>query len=159
MLKLQYSGDLMQRVDLIREDPDAGDDWRQGEKGTTEGEMVGWDHRLDGHEFEQVLGVRDGQESLACCSPWGHRVRHNWTDTLQHAHHQSCFHLSPCSWPFTDFSFSSGNPLRNIGLHIYFKISIYIFFGLIPRSEIAGSYVVLFFFFFNFNFFIFFKIL
>ena len=35
--------------------------------------MVGWHHRLDGHEFEQVLGVGDAQESLACCSPWGHK--------------------------------------------------------------------------------------
>ena len=40
------------------------------EKGRTEDEMVGWHHQLDGHEFEQVLGVGDGQGSLACCSPW-----------------------------------------------------------------------------------------
>ena len=39
----------------------------------TEGEMVGWHHRLDGHEFEQALGVGDGQEGLACLSPWGHK--------------------------------------------------------------------------------------
>ena len=39
----------------------------------TEDEMVGWHHRLDGHEFEQALGVGDGPESLACCSPWGHK--------------------------------------------------------------------------------------
>ena len=39
----------------------------------TEDEMVGWHHRLDGHEFEQALGVGDGQRSLACCSPWGHK--------------------------------------------------------------------------------------
>ena len=55
----------------IGKDTDAGKDWRQEEKGTTEDEMVGWHHRLDGHEFEQVLGVGDEQESLACCSPWG----------------------------------------------------------------------------------------
>ena len=40
-------------------------------KGTTEAEMVGWHHRLDGYEFEQALGVGDGQGSLACCSSWG----------------------------------------------------------------------------------------
>ena len=40
-------------------------------KGTTEDEMVGWHPRLDGHEFEQALGIGDGQGSLACCSPWG----------------------------------------------------------------------------------------
>ena len=37
----------------------------------TEDEMVGWHHQLDGHEFEQALGVTDGQGRLACCSPWG----------------------------------------------------------------------------------------
>ena len=39
----------------------------------TEDEMVGWHHRLSGHEFEQIPGVGDGQGSLACCSPWGHQ--------------------------------------------------------------------------------------
>ena len=56
---------------LIRKDPDAGKDWRQAEKGTTEDEMVGRYHQLNGHEFEQTPGDGEGQESLACCSPWG----------------------------------------------------------------------------------------
>ena len=47
-------------------------DWRQEEKGTTEDEMVGWHHQLDGHESEQTVEVSEGQRSLACCSPWGH---------------------------------------------------------------------------------------
>ena len=63
---------------LIRKDPDAGKDWRQEERGMTEDEMVGWHHQLDGHEFEQALGVGDGQGTLACCSSWGCRVGHNW---------------------------------------------------------------------------------
>ena len=42
-----------------------------------EDEMVGWGHQLNGHEFEQILGDREGQASLVCYSPWGHRVRHN----------------------------------------------------------------------------------
>jgi len=46
-----------------------------GPEGTTEDEMVGWHHRLDGREFEQAQGDGEGQGSLACCSPWGHRVR------------------------------------------------------------------------------------
>ena len=50
---------------LIRKDPDVKKDRRREEKGTTENEMVGWHHRLDGHEFEQALGVGDGQGSLA----------------------------------------------------------------------------------------------
>ena len=54
---------------LIWKDPDGGKDWRQEEKGTTEDEMVGWHHQLNGCEFEQAPGVGDGQESLACCNP------------------------------------------------------------------------------------------
>ena len=55
---------------LIWKDPVAGKYWRWEEKGTTEDEIVGWYHQLDGHEFEQALGAGDGQGSLACCSPW-----------------------------------------------------------------------------------------
>ena len=70
---------------LTGKDPDAGKDWRQEEKGTTEDEMVGWHHRLDGHEFEQAPGVGVGQGNLECCSPWGHKEsdtteRLNWTE-------------------------------------------------------------------------------
>ena len=68
---------------LIGKDPYAGQDWRWEEKGMTEDEMVGWHHWLDGHEFEWVLGVGDGQGGLACCSPWGsRRVRHDWATQL-----------------------------------------------------------------------------
>ena len=68
---------------VIGKDPDAGKDWRQEEKGMTEDEMFGWHHRLDGHEFEQALGVGDGQGNLVCCSPWGRKEldtteRPNW---------------------------------------------------------------------------------
>ena len=55
---------------LIGEDPDAGKDWRQEEKGETEDEMVGWHHRLNGHEFEQIPGDGEEKGRLACCSPW-----------------------------------------------------------------------------------------
>ena len=58
---------------LIGKDPDAGKDWRQEEKGTTEDEMVGWSHWLNGHEFEQAPGDGEGQEHLVGCSPWGHK--------------------------------------------------------------------------------------
>ena len=56
---------------LIGKDPDAGRDWGQEEKRTTEDEIAGWHHRLDGHEFEWTPGVGDGQEGLACCNSWG----------------------------------------------------------------------------------------
>ena len=70
---------------LHRKDPDAGKDWKQEEKGMTEDEIVGWHHKLDGHEFEQALRVGDGQGSLAFCSPWDHKEQQttewlNWTD-------------------------------------------------------------------------------
>ena len=58
---------------LVRKDPDAGKDWRREEKGTTEDEMVRWQHRLNGHEFGETPGVGDGQGGLACCSPWGRK--------------------------------------------------------------------------------------
>ena len=72
---------------LIGKDPDAGKDWRREEKGMTEDEMAGWHHRLNEHEFEQALGVGDGQGGLACCSPWGCKEsdvteRLNWTELL-----------------------------------------------------------------------------
>ena len=69
---------------LILKDPDAGKDWRQ-KKGMPEDEMVGWHHRLNGHEFEQAPRVGDGQRGLACCSPWGRKELDmtewlNWTE-------------------------------------------------------------------------------
>ena len=51
----------------------------------TEDEMVGWHHRLNGHEFEQALGVGDGQRSLVCCSPWGHKES-DTTERLNNNH-------------------------------------------------------------------------
>ena len=67
----------------IGKDPDAGEDWRREEKGMTENEMVGWHYRLDGLEFEQALGVGDGQGSLMCCGSWVAKSRtwlSNWTE-------------------------------------------------------------------------------
>ena len=56
---------------LTGKDPDAGKDWRREKKGTTKNEIVGWHHRLNGHEFVQTPGDSEGQGSLACCSPCG----------------------------------------------------------------------------------------
>ena len=58
---------------FIWKDPDAGKDWGQEEKGTTEDEMVGWHHWLDGHGFGWTPGVGDGQGALACWGSWGHK--------------------------------------------------------------------------------------
>ena len=70
---------------LIGKDSDAGRDWGQEEKGTTEDEMAGWHHRLDGRLFEWTPGDGDGQGGLACCSSWGRKEsdmaeRLNWTE-------------------------------------------------------------------------------
>ena len=106
---------------LIRKDPDAGKDWGQEEKWTTEGEMVGCHPRLDGHEFEKTLGDSEGQESLVCCSPWGPksgpwlsdrttavtRGAMQWLHTLVIRTVEGCFQGSRCilvlateSWVF-----------------------------------------------------------
>ena len=63
----------MQRTDSLEKTLMLGEIEGGKEKGTTEEEMVGWHHQLDGHEFEQAPGVGDGQGGLACCSPWGHK--------------------------------------------------------------------------------------
>ena len=73
-LKLQYFGHLRGSTDSLEKTLMLGKiEGRRRRKRTTEDETVGWYHRLDGHEFEQTLGDSEGQGSLACCSPWGHR--------------------------------------------------------------------------------------
>ena len=67
---------------LIGKDSDAGRDWGQEEKGTTEDEMVGWHHRLDVREFVWTPGVGDGEGGLACCDSWGCRVGHDLVSKL-----------------------------------------------------------------------------
>ena len=73
---------------LTGKDPDAGKDWRREEKGTTEDEMAGWHHRLDGREFEWTPGVGDGQGGLVCCSPWGRKESDTteWLNWIELAH-------------------------------------------------------------------------
>ena len=73
---------------LIGKDTEAGRDWGQEEKGTTQDEMAGWHHGLDGREFEWTQGVGDGQGGLACCDSWGHKEFDttewlNWTELME----------------------------------------------------------------------------
>ena len=70
---------------LTGKDPDAGKDWRQEENRTTKREMVGWHHRLNGHEFEQTPRDSEVQGSLACCSPWGSNESH-MTEQVNNIH-------------------------------------------------------------------------
>ena len=96
---------------LIGKDPNAGKDRRQEEKGMTEDEMVGWHHWLNGHEFEQALGVGDGQGSLACCSSWACKESKtteqlNWTDMI-----------------FQSFSLLSQSPLLTFELLLIHRLN------------------------------------
>ena len=74
---------------LIRNDPDAGKDWRQEENGT-EDNMIGWHHWLNGHEFEQALGDGEGHGSLACCSQWGCKL----SDRIEQMNNNNLLYLS-----------------------------------------------------------------
>ena len=88
---------------LIRKDPDAGKDWGQEEKGTTEDEMAGWHHRHNGHGFGWTPGVGDGPGGLACCDSWGRKESDttewlNWTERLnleQSVNTKSLWHWRP----------------------------------------------------------------
>ena len=103
---------------LIGKDSDAGRDWGLEEKGTTEDEMSGWHHRLEGHEFGWTLGIGDGQGGLACCDSWGHKESDmsellNWTElkvitklkAYQQLHNQAGIWMLP--WELNDFSYCS----------------------------------------------------
>ena len=89
--EIQVRGDIC--IGLTGKGHDAGKDWGQEEEGVTEDEMVGWRHRLKGHESEQTLGDSEGQGSLVCCSPRGHRVRHDLaTEQQQYIHIADLFY-------------------------------------------------------------------
>ena len=75
-LKLWYFGHLMQRADSLGKTPMLGKVEAKRRRGTTEDEMIGWPYLLNGHEFEQAPGDGEGQGSLVCCSPWGHKKSH-----------------------------------------------------------------------------------
>ena len=99
-LKLQYFGYVMRSTASLEKTLMLGK-IEDAEKGTTEDEMVGWHHWLDGHEFEQALEVGDGQGGLSCCCPWGHKesdttgTELNWLVSQQSFHH--CWRY-PQSW-------------------------------------------------------------
>ena len=91
--KLQYFGYLIQRTDYLK-DSDVGRDWGQEEKGTTEGEMAGWHHGLDGRESEWTPGVGAGQGGLVCCDSWG-RKESDTTEQLNWTVHVYVFFFNP----------------------------------------------------------------
>ena len=114
---------------LIRKDPHTGKDWRQEEKGTTDG-ITGWHYWLDGHEFEQAPGVSDGQGSLACCGPWG------WT------------WLSDCTNLIQTYRLASASQAPITQCHILSDLTVEIYFLLAleagsPRSRYQQGWVLL----------------
>ena len=72
-LKLQYCGHLMRKADSFERTLMLGKTEGRRRRGTTEDDVVGWHHRFNGREFKQTPGNSEGQGSLACCSPWGHK--------------------------------------------------------------------------------------
>ena len=123
---------------LIRKDPDSGKDWRW-ENGMTEDEMVGWHHRLDGHEFEWTLGVGDGQGGLAYCDSWGctesdTTEQLNWTDSACEILIPSAG-LEPGIWQWKPRILTTrqpGNPIKQGVLNLWFmdplNIQEYVYF-------------------------------
>ena len=103
---------------LIGKDSDAGKDWGQEEKGTTEDEIAGWHHWLDQHEFEKAPGVGDGQGGLTCCSPWGRKESDmtkqlNWTEYVRFSQLKMCIiYKGLCRTDKTDSNYN------NIGYHL-----------------------------------------
>ena len=100
---------------LIGQDPDAGRAWGQEEKVTTEDEMAGWHHWLNGREFEWAPGVGDGQGGLACCDSWGCKEsdtteRLNWTE------------LNPGIWSLWDLPFPCHSLLSHVITPVYLFI-------------------------------------
>ena len=117
---------------LIWKDPDAGKDWGQEEKGTTEDEMAGWHHWLDGRESEWTLGVGDGQGGLACCgSMWLQRVGHdlatelNWTLDISYISRVTIFSQDEYQEHQYESAFKNLSkwPLFSISFPIYFPIT------------------------------------
>ena len=124
MLKLQYFGHLMWRANSLEKTLMLGKiEGRQEEKGMTEDEMVGWQHQLSVHEFEKALGDGEGQGSLACFSPWGRRVRHNWaTEQQQIARSYKSTVLSPAPHRYFCEKIPCSTAYLNVALSFLAKI-------------------------------------
>ena len=112
---------------LIGKDSDAGRDWGQEEKGTTEDEMTGWHHRLDGLEFEWTPGDGNGQGGLACCDSWGRKESDtaewlDWTELNWDKYQYICLGItwpqSPLVLKWLYFSFSMCAAIVYIIVHI-----------------------------------------
>ena len=136
---------------LIWKDPDAGKDWGQEEKGTTEDEMVGWHHRLNGHGFGWTPGVGDGQGGLVCCSSWGRKEsdmteRLNWTEgpvlvtaaDLRQSGEERCFQRALLE-EREDMSVLPDN--RNLALSLRVSAQPVPLFGRLSPNLLSGKFL------------------
>ena len=116
---------------LIGKEPDAGKDWRQEKKRVTEDEMFGRHHWLNGHEFEQAPGDSEGQGSLACCSPWGHKESDMTEQLNKNISHSWCprFRLSVmigrCSCYCSCWVFWVSSLMDRVNLRSFFSATLY----------------------------------
>ena len=129
-LKLQYFGHLMWRTDSLEKTLMLGKIEGRRRKGMTEGEMVGWHHWLDGHDFEQALGVGDGQGGLECCSPWGvaksqirlsYWTELNWTGDdgqITHVYSNCCLYKWERQWKYQHTTFCLLTRKRNLTIYV-----------------------------------------
>ena len=123
---------------LIGKDPDAGRDWGQKEKGTTEDEMAGWHHWLYGHEFEWTLGDGDGQGGLACCNSWGHKEsdRTEWLKWTEDPTGLLAFILTTIEH-FVDFICSWS--ISNLRLQGSWSQAVCVPYSLLSKNEDQGE--------------------
>ena len=119
---------------LTGKDPDAGKDWRQ-KKRLAEDETVGWHHRLSGHEFEQTLGDSEGQGSLVCCSPWGHKEvdTTEWLNNKSKLRSRGCCPPSVNPWEERRFE-DSGQPRDYTHIHEF----LHFFKALMASSQVLS---------------------
>ena len=133
---------------LIWKDLDAGKVWRWEEKGMTEDKMVGWQHQLKGHEFEQAPWVGDGQGGLACCSPWSCKEldvaeQLNWTELIMvsvSVIHSFYFSLKKNLWSIVDLQCVSFRCRAKWFSCVCVCVYIYIFFFIMVYYSIYWVY-------------------
>ena len=137
---------------LTRKDPDAGKDRRQEEKSTTEDEMVGWHHQLNGHEFEQAPGDDEGQGGLVSCKPWS--CKESATTTQQQLVSDSATPWTVARWAHQSMGFSrqeywnaqplpSPGDLANLGMFICLINSVQFILSSIVTPSLKVKFILL----------------